>query len=380
MSRQFAIIPERATFDRRVTPAMYRMLGALGSYATKEGWCWTKLSTLATRLEQTEGAVSKMIGKLIDAAYVEMHYETRKGRRCCVYRVLYDRPPATVAQISDEELEGADEAGDSQPPLSSTESLNENAAPPSLDVRESQPPARVSLTSSQRPERQVSTFPQEASVLLRSGVVEHGTTSPPPSPLRWHGLRDRAAGLSSGHAHALTDTLQRIAALGDHRANALAAELEAIESGMHGHAATLEVIAQALHEMAVAGAELRPALIRAFVRRAREGEPPPRPAAARRDRPETRSELFAVGGQQLAAPDFWRLCTDGGLTSPMQSPETIRESVGRLHARGLVTDPEAFTQLVLHVDPAQLAEIKFRPEQEAQLRGRLASWRPGRAA
>jgi hypothetical protein len=377
VSRQFAVIPEVATFDARVTPAMYRMLGALGSYANRDGWVWTELSTLAERLKQTEGAVSKMIRKLIDAGYVEMHYETRKGRRCCVYRILYDRPAETAAAISDDELAGVAEGSGSHPPLSSTESLDENDRPSPLDLKESQGPARVSSTATQRPERQVSTFLQKESVFL-----ERGTTSPPPpaAPARWQGLLARAQSLSTADpANALCDALRRMAALGDHRANALAAELEAIESGMHGPAATLEVIAQALHEMAVAGAEIRPALIRAFVRRVRDGEPTPRSASGPRGGPAP-GDSVTVGSQVFSRADFWQLCVKHGLTAQRQGREALAARVHRLHEAGAVQDEAAFTALVLHVQPWTLVEIAFERAREERLAAALASWRPGRAA
>lgn len=381
MSRQFAVIPERATFDRAVSPAMYRMLGALGSYATRDGWCWPELSTLAGRLDQTEGAVQKMIRRLIDAGYVEMHYETRKGRRCCVYRILYDRTAETIKAIADAELEEAPAAGDSHPRLSPASSLDENERAARVEPKESQRRDSLEQGSTQRPPRQVSTFPQESSVFLEEGAVERvvASSSPPPRA-RWERLLDRVAALSSEtHREVLAARLEQLAARAAFRADALAAEIEAIEQGMHGPAATLEQIAQAVQEMALLTGDIPAKLLRACVRKVVAGEEPRPPAGLSRGawRPDTAT--VDVGGQIVTPELFWQLCTDVGLTSPMQSAETVRAEVERLVRDGRVQDGPAFLALVLHVNPAQLAEEKWRKARDQQLRERLSSWR-GRAA
>ena len=380
MSRHLSVIPEAATFDRHVTAAMYRMLGVLGSYANRDGWAWPRLETLARDTGQTEGALSKMIRKLVSASYVEMHYETRQGRRRCMYRILYDRPAATAQAVPDADLEGAEEAVDALPRLSTTASLDENGSLRRVALEESQyDPSCTGGKLQLSPRRQVATFPQKESVLLISGAVERGTTPPPPpAPERWERLFERANRLSTaGQGDALSDALRRMAALGTHRANALAAELEAIESGMHGPATPLEVIAQALHEMAVSAAELRPALIRAYCRRVREGEPAARVAAG--GSVGRGGGVVTIGAQQLTPADFWSLCVVHGLTARGQSREAIAERCLRLHAERLVDNAPQFLSLVMHVRPWALAEIQFERTRLERVAAAVVSWQPAAA-
>lgn len=95
------------------------------------------------------------------------------------------------------------------------------------------------------------------------------------------------------------------------------------------------------------------------------------------------ADVVQVGPQRLSAPEIWQRCVDVGLTSPMLSRDTMREAVDRLVERGAVVDGEAFLGLVLELEPATLAEIKFAKTREERLRERLGAWaskHAGRAA
>lgn len=193
--------------------------------------------------------------------------------------------------------------------------------------------------------------------------------SPPtPVPPRWAQLLERLDRELPGVDAALTlgDQLREIAATHVTRANALAAELEAIEQGLHGPPATLAQLAQAVHELRVAGESPRPQLLRAYVRRVQRGADGATAAGA----------AAVPGALGLTAAACWALCVRAGLTQPMLNRATVLEICARLARDGEVSDGDAFAALVLHLEPWALAEIKFGKAREEQLGARFASWRP----
>lgn len=205
-------------------------------------------------------------------------------------------------------------------------------------------------------------------------VEVEGAPPPPPTAKRDATAWERVIGLTTAevvpdmaHRAALHGTLAAFASRNPTRANSLAAELQAIEQGMHGPIATWAQIAQALHEMAVAGAEMRAVQIRAFVRRVLEGAPPARAVTG---------GAIRVGAQLLTPSAIWELCVRGGLTTRGQSREAIEERVSRLHEAGEVEDASAFTALVMHVQPWAVNEIGFARDRDLRLAEKLATWRP----
>lgn len=165
--------------------------------------------------------------------------------------------------------------------------------------------------------------------------------------------RDAYVGLRAGHRRPQT-------------LDATLREVHAPSTGGAGF--TWAEIGAGLLELLGNGEAFNASRLRGYCRQARARPPGVVPSAG------SLEDVQVGGGQVMSRSVFWRLCVDAGLAAPMQSAETIRELVERLHGRGLVRDAAAFVSLVLHVEPWALAEIKFGKAREEQLAQRLASW------
>lgn len=94
-SGRFSIIPARVYDDPRVTPALLRLLGVLGTYGNKYGYCWPKLATVSERMGNvSKSAISQGLKKLHDFGYLEItpRYDQDGGRSTNMYRILFDTP------------------------------------------------------------------------------------------------------------------------------------------------------------------------------------------------------------------------------------------------------------------------------------------------
>jgi len=92
--RKFAVIPIRAITDKTISPAAFRTLALIASYANRNGFTWVSQQTLATVSGITQQAISLHIVALKDAGLIE---ETAKAywgggptARCSTMRVIFD--------------------------------------------------------------------------------------------------------------------------------------------------------------------------------------------------------------------------------------------------------------------------------------------------
>lgn len=366
MSRQFSAVPMAAVDDPAVSDGMLRMLNVLGAYANKDGWCWPRLEVIAKRMGKEKPAISKMLTRLREAGYLEVHYEIREGRRRCVFRVVYDRPVTTAAAIDEAEYEAGLEGEPAVARVSRRETGKEGA-------RVSLPETGAALSFPQEP----NAFPSEGNGPLMNRPRTHNYMSK-------SAHADGAPVISTAAANDIVETWNEMAAdarlpkarVTPKRARVIAARLREpgwredfalacaaiAASPWHrgqndrGWAATIDFVLQAGKATELAE--------RSSVR----------PSDAR-----VAGAAGAPGIAQSTVTALWDLCVSGGLTSPMQSRETIQERVQALHASGRVRDREAFEELVFRVQPWQLAEIRFTPERErvlAERLGTLAGWKP----
>lgn len=108
---KLSIIPSRAIFDKCLSPANLRVLGALCSYTDREGICFPSQGTLAGRLGMSRRTVSRSINKLESLGYVAVNKRTRENGSTTtnLYKVIY--------AYEEEEVEQADafEAETEQP-------------------------------------------------------------------------------------------------------------------------------------------------------------------------------------------------------------------------------------------------------------------------
>ncbi len=92
-SSRFAIVPARAVEDRRLGPAPFRVLAALGTFSDRDGWCWPSMTTLAKMLGYTRQAAQQHVQELIKLGYIEVRRQQRpdKGYAANRFRLLLDR-------------------------------------------------------------------------------------------------------------------------------------------------------------------------------------------------------------------------------------------------------------------------------------------------
>ncbi len=100
-SGRFSIVPARAVEDRRLGPAAFRALAALGTYSDRDGWCWPRMTTLAKMLGYTRQAAQQHIQELTKLGYIEVQRQRRpdKGYAANRFRLLFDR---ALFQVGDE--------------------------------------------------------------------------------------------------------------------------------------------------------------------------------------------------------------------------------------------------------------------------------------
>jgi hypothetical protein len=91
VGRRFAIIPDRAVSDQRLTSKAFRLLSALGIYCDRDGCCSLTIITLANRIELDPRDVIKGLQILQDTGYLQASQQpddrVNALRR---YKILYD--------------------------------------------------------------------------------------------------------------------------------------------------------------------------------------------------------------------------------------------------------------------------------------------------
>ncbi len=90
---RFSIVPAQAVEDRRLGPAPFRVLAALGTFSDREGWCWPSMTTLATQLSTRRQVVQRHVQELAKLGYIEIQRQRRPdgGSAANRYRLLFDR-------------------------------------------------------------------------------------------------------------------------------------------------------------------------------------------------------------------------------------------------------------------------------------------------
>ncbi|NBT75697.1 MAG: helix-turn-helix domain-containing protein [Betaproteobacteria bacterium] len=88
--RSVSVLPIRAITDKRVTDGMFRVLAQLCSFTNRAGITWVSQARLAKDAGVSRQAITKQLGKLRDAGYVEIQSKAFRGERSNTLRVIYD--------------------------------------------------------------------------------------------------------------------------------------------------------------------------------------------------------------------------------------------------------------------------------------------------
>jgi biotin operon repressor len=88
--RKLAVVPIRAATDRGLTEGMLRVLLLVASYTNRAGLTWVSQARLAQDLGVTRQAVTKHLGKLIKAGYIEVVSKGWRGERSNSIRLIFD--------------------------------------------------------------------------------------------------------------------------------------------------------------------------------------------------------------------------------------------------------------------------------------------------
>lgn len=88
--RAVAVLPIRALVDKQLTDGTFRILGLLCSYCNRAGLTWVSQARLADDMKVSRQAITKHIGKLVAAGYVEVSKKGFKGEKPNTLRVIFD--------------------------------------------------------------------------------------------------------------------------------------------------------------------------------------------------------------------------------------------------------------------------------------------------
>jgi DNA-binding transcriptional ArsR family regulator len=138
MTGRFSRLPAAAVVDRRASAEAVRVLGLLGCYADKDGYCWPAVTTLARRLGLHRTTVQRHLRKLEALGYVdraETMRASRGGWGRNRYRLSYPDFATSSAADSPEELGPEQDKGKEPKPASEPQSSIEcDAAPRAASV------------------------------------------------------------------------------------------------------------------------------------------------------------------------------------------------------------------------------------------------------
>jgi biotin operon repressor len=88
--RKLAVIPIRAATDRSLTEGMMRTLLLIASYTNRAGITWVGQARLAQDLGVTRQAITRQVGKLVKAGYIEIVSKGWRGERANSIRLIFD--------------------------------------------------------------------------------------------------------------------------------------------------------------------------------------------------------------------------------------------------------------------------------------------------
>jgi hypothetical protein len=92
MNARFSIIPARAFYDKALSKSSVMILGVLGMYGDKDGYCYPSQTTIASHIGVSRQAVQKCLGELSRLGYLQIQnrFDTDKSKITSLYRILYD--------------------------------------------------------------------------------------------------------------------------------------------------------------------------------------------------------------------------------------------------------------------------------------------------
>ncbi len=329
------IIPERALADSEVTGARLRALCAIGTFTNRDGGgVWAANETIAERAKMDEREFRRAAAWLVERGYVRkrVRYKATGAQDTNQLQIVLDDP-------ADEAVEG----GGGNPPTRQ-QGEGETPPPPLGEI----PPPRGGGNPPTK----------------RTPLTDPTTNTTAPV-----GLADEFA-----------DPLHREAYVALRARHKQPAMLDLALRAVHapptgGPAFAWATIGAGLVDQLGNGETFNLNRLRGYCRRELAGGAAPAISVTREILPGGFVGSVRVGAQQLTAAQFWDLCVTHGLTAAMQTGETICERIADMHAAGVVQDPQAFAQLVAHVEPWRLAEIKFAKTREERLAAAIGAWR-----
>jgi hypothetical protein len=88
--RSVAVLPIRALVDKQLTDGTFRVLALLCSYCNRAGLTWVSQARLGEDMKVSRQAITKHIGKLVTAGYVEVSKKAWRGEKPNTLRVIFD--------------------------------------------------------------------------------------------------------------------------------------------------------------------------------------------------------------------------------------------------------------------------------------------------
>lgn len=118
MSPRYSITPAAAMKDARLTLSGKALLGVLGTYTDKNGWCHPKQSELAAALGVRREYISRTLRVLIQLGYVETRSfsASRRGLVALEYRVKTDLADEVVQAAENSRCEPGVNSDAHRPP------------------------------------------------------------------------------------------------------------------------------------------------------------------------------------------------------------------------------------------------------------------------
>ena len=98
--RKVCVLPIRAITDQTITDNMLRVLAVLCSYCNRAGLTWVSQKKLAEDMKVSRQAITKQMGKLVAAGYVEIVRKGFRGERSNTVRVIFDITVDTATAIA----------------------------------------------------------------------------------------------------------------------------------------------------------------------------------------------------------------------------------------------------------------------------------------
>lgn len=104
---RFSIVPARAYDAGALPDGALRVLGILGTYSDKDGWCFPSQGTLATRAGLERPTVVRNIGILVERGFITKTNRQRPNgsNTSCLYRIIFDSfdsPPLEYVNLPDQ--------------------------------------------------------------------------------------------------------------------------------------------------------------------------------------------------------------------------------------------------------------------------------------